>query len=274
MMEGDMGNGMYVRFVADLVLTMDEDGQSVRIDQEFTVDIEALTEIAGDPVIPAGEEARYLVSMVYLADRSPSVGVLFPDAEWQIEQGESSVTTGYVELTGPSQSQIGWDPSSNVLLAGMLNDPNNLPTSPFSSDRLFIMFDEDGRLVETFDYVEAQQTVEVSGPADNPLVGTAPETIQGGWRYSALLTMDGDPISAQLAGSVTISEGDLSEGRQIEFLFQMTFTAASEIDLGGGNIIPAGATATYAVHEWGTITASESPFALFPDADFVDPPSQ
>jgi len=269
MMEGDMGNGIYLRLAAAIVITMAEDGQSVQIEQEFTVDIEALQEIPGSPAIPAGEEAHYLVSMTHVADRSPSVGVLFPDAEWQMEQGESSMTTGYVEVTGPSQSQIGWDPNSNALLAGMVNDPNSLPTSAFASDRIFVLFDETGRLIATYDYFEAGPTVEVSRPEGNPFIGTAPETVQGGWRYTALAEAPGSPLSVRFGGDVIIYEGDLSEGRQIVFSMQMVFTASVEIDLGGGDVIPAGATATYVVYEAGMATASESPYDLFPDADFV-----
>jgi hypothetical protein len=88
MMDGDMGGGLYVKAIVNVVVTPDEDGDSLAIEQDFVAEVSAIQDLPTDPPIPDGETVVYTVHATLQAVRSDWPGILFPDAAWEITTRE------------------------------------------------------------------------------------------------------------------------------------------------------------------------------------------
>ncbi|MBN1345195.1 MAG: hypothetical protein JXQ73_21045 [Phycisphaerae bacterium] len=271
LMAGLMGMGLRVAAVADLILRPDEDGQSWIGLQQIVVTVEATEAIELDPSVAVGDKAVYATEVTIQLQPTSAPTLLFPDATWAIQVDESEANrlapTGYVELTGPDGEYSGWDSGSEGSLAALLTETMGMPEGIFMEGaRTFLLFDDDGRLLEIYRYVTAENKIIVSGPGENLFAGQAPQESPGCWSWVVSQTIpSGGPLSIEVTATLTTHEGSLAEGRQLVYDLRGAFTVTSDMP-SGGDVIPAGTTATCIVVQFGTMTTSDGPFALFPGA--------
>ncbi len=243
---------------------------------------------AGRPAASAGAQAVYTIRANEQITPSAALQTLFPDAEWRLrerEGGDGTPPTGYFEVSGPDWISRQWsDPDSAIIpwideaMGGGPIDDSEEPMINSGEKRVFGLFGADGRFVMTFDYDPEGNVVTVAAtPEDDALIGQMPTQIDedDAWRWLGSYGPFRDPsqtVEFVMTAELIVGPGDLSEGRKMRLRQIVTVTVLQDVEADAGTgrpAIPAGASVTFNREECYWITASESPYELFPDAEIV-----
>jgi len=281
MMQGAMAGWMYATMSTDIVAWPSAEDESWRIEITFRAHIQVTESESLPPGLEVGDEAVYTLERSLTFVPSPSPAELFPDAAWEMAVDEDavngSVPTGYVEVIGPTgQDSVGWAPGSHETLVQLMDDPNTLPGSMFNENsRGFALYDSEGRMITNYDYSDdPEEIVTIGSLTDNPMAGILPVRGDHCWTWTASLTFGSSPIQVSFNAQIIMGDGNLSEGRYVAYLLQMTYQVVNQDWESPLGTIPRGSTATYSIVQEGQMVASEGPYALFPDAQFVMEPSE
>ena len=173
------------------------------------------------------------------------------------------------ESLSNDDSVEGWDdPESPLAQVIGQDDPfGNLGTSDPNS-REFIVFDANNTVVATYNYESDMNTVEVSGPANDPLLGrTLVDLGDGSLGVPDLVIMQG-PMAEWLYFNVSIDIVAWPDAEDESWRIEQTFTV--HVQVTESESIPPGLQvgdeAVYTLDRSSTLLPSPGPAVLFPDA--------
>ena len=256
-----------------------ENGQDMTI--QMTVTISILQDIAANPetdrpAISAGSSVTCTQTETYMVRSSENPYALFPDAEIEISEpddGEPDPPEGYYEITNPHDTYEGWDDPESPFCLLITGD--SLPTGLLTDvERAFVLFDTVGTFAQSYDYDVDEDTVTVDSVEENFLIGIPAEARDGdAWEWQVEMAFGNESLVVDISASLLMYGGDDEEGRDLTVNLQLVYTALEDIPEdpeAGRPEIPAGSKNTYRLIEAYTVTSSEGPFVLFPDAEFQD----
>ncbi len=227
---------------------------------------------AGLPAVAEGEKAIYTTSRSQTLTRSPSLYELFPTATWALSEGGSgSLPVGYFEFTDGVCHTAQWDDPEAALV--MLLGEESIPTGIVEDgERAFLFIDEQGTVMQTYAYIEAEDLVQLDTVEENPLIGSRAEPSEHeSWRWAVEDSMSGGSVEVRFAFDLTVYGGSEEEGREVLVRNTVVYKATEDIpeDPGSGRpAIPAGSEVTYYQEAEYLMRSSEGPFSLFPDAEY------
>ncbi len=180
-----------------------------------------------------------------------------------------------------------WEIQFTVNDAGAWNDPaspvaqriqfwgNPMGGDPSNGMRTFATFNAKNVFTATYSYDQANNKLFVDTPNDNPFMGKM-LTEQPDGTFSILSTQfqDGDnngTFQSDMSASLVLGPND-SGGWSGQIIFTLTFTAVAPMSEDVGNNLPAintGDTATFSVHWDLSLSPSDPPVTLFPNAEWT-----
>jgi len=223
----------------------------------------------GRPAILPGDTVTYTRRVPRQLTRSANPWDLFPDAEWRLgeESGdESPKPTGYYEAEGPVTSNSGWD-DPNAPLAILLAGTGSLPQGLAGPGRRDFMLYDEGVLLYSYEYSEANDVVYRQGSDVNPLVGRMPSELPDGeLQWVTEGEFESEVLRIALNADVRLADGSDTQGHPFHVYVLVTYTVLVDIEPS----IPAGTQVSYVLDETYVLTRSDSPYVIFPAAGYEE----